>query len=120
MLAVVSKAGSWDGFSGVFMDIISVINRPGSKAFGLVPRKVVFRGVLILPPPPASSSCLVSHDNEYITQYYHLSTNHSQYVMCARVMKFTRIAKLLLRVFKTLRYAAPVEMRYIYSEKSGP
>ena len=38
------------------MDLISVINRPGSKAFGLVGRKVVFDGVLILllPPPHAS------------------------------------------------------------------
>ena len=37
-----------------YLWLISVINRPGSKAFGLVRRKVVFDGVLILlllPPP---------------------------------------------------------------------
>ena len=61
------------------------INRPGSKAFGLVPRNVVFDGVLILPPPPpnASSSPAASYliHNE-VSSFY--KPMHSQHVSNGR------------------------------------
>ena len=67
------------------MDLISVINRPGSKAFGLVRRKVVFDGVLILLllPPPHASYLMILHNIETIPTLCTL-----QYVMAARVMHF--------------------------------